>query len=537
MESSISISEKHKQYGAPFTAFKEQIDIARRVLTREATLALSHLNKVVRKCRTLGDDFNGDNIDDIVKTGRKSVDTLATLFEKCSTVLRELEEFETQGLGSITTKTEERLFSKVIHLNRRIQDLNRRIKEEQVRTTKQSEEIDAWVIVDTKQLAQIKTLEDKVASQDLEIQEHLRDIQKLQQDSAAKGSAHKVLQQRQDKETPKIYDDGQAEPGAGDPGGPSNQAGYNREGLENLEEYTGNPCNDAAVHSQRKRVGRSRSPHAIQKPAKRHKAKAARLGPQYVQDAPVPSSSRLPIPPNIVVDDSADSSGDEMVDHNTEPEPSTDGEIPLGSEDNAALHGRTLDQRFSARQSPHLSTQPQTNNSTPGRNQNRAEARGCIRTTTIRAGELANKGKQRTTAGGPERPPLRPENINPDPEPWIPIGQLRHPAYTYDPIPPILFDRVRQQMKVWDGKKGPDAAGGSWREGAKGRSKGEVKCANSFANHDGSDMKLGYACGKCQERGLVCVGVLRDEVQIQPLLPTERLGASKADMAYWVRES
>ncbi len=146
IESSISISERHKQSEAPFTAFKEQIETARRVLTREATLALSHLNKVARKCRTLGDDFNGDSIDDIVKTGRRSVHTLATLFDRCSTVLRELEEFETQGLSGITTETEERLFSKVIHLNRRIKDLNRRIKEEQVRTTKQSEEIDAWVI-------------------------------------------------------------------------------------------------------------------------------------------------------------------------------------------------------------------------------------------------------------------------------------------------------------------------------------------------------------------------------------------------------
>ena len=92
-------------------------------------------------------------------------------------------------------------------------------------------------------------------------------------------------------------------------------------------------------------------------------------------------------------------------------------------------------------------------------------------------------------------------------------------------------------MKVWDGKKGPDAAGGSWRAGAKGRSKGEVKCASCFANHEGSDIRLGYACGKCQERRLVCAGVLQAEVQIQPLLPTERRGASKADMAYWVRES
>ena len=136
IESSISISERHKQYEAPFTALKEQIDTARRVLTREATLALSHLNKAARKCRTIGDDFNRDSIDDIVKSGRRSVDTLATLFDKCSTVLRELEEFETQGLSGITTKTEERLFSKVIHLNRRIKDLNRRIKEEQLRTTK-----------------------------------------------------------------------------------------------------------------------------------------------------------------------------------------------------------------------------------------------------------------------------------------------------------------------------------------------------------------------------------------------------------------
>ncbi|KAL8886717.1 MAG: hypothetical protein Q9192_006440, partial [Flavoplaca navasiana] len=109
-------------YKAPFTAFKEQIDTARRVLTREATLALSHLNKVARKCRTLGDNFNRDSIDDIVKNASKSVNTLAALFEHCSTVLRELEEFETQGLGGITTETKKKLFSKVIYLNRRIKE-------------------------------------------------------------------------------------------------------------------------------------------------------------------------------------------------------------------------------------------------------------------------------------------------------------------------------------------------------------------------------------------------------------------------------
>ena len=280
IEPSTSIPERHKQYEAPFTAFKEQIDTARRVITREATLALSRLNKVSRKCQTLGDNFDGDNIDNIVKTGRKSVDTLATLFDGCSTVLRELEEFETQGLSGITTKTEERLFSKVIHLNRRIQDLNRRIKEEQVRTTKQSEEIDAWVIVDTEQLARIKTLEDKVASQDLEIQEHLRTIQKFQQGLDAQGSRGKVLNQRKRKENPQAaYDDSQATSATGDPVDTDNQARHSIQSHDFSENRIGDLSRHPAFDSQGRRLSAETTMTAIEKPAKKQKAKATHSPP------------------------------------------------------------------------------------------------------------------------------------------------------------------------------------------------------------------------------------------------------------------
>ena len=226
-----------------------------------------------------------------------------------------------------------------------------------------------------------------------------------------------------------------------------------------------------------------------------------------------------------------------MAGNDTEPDPSTDDEIPLGSQFDSARHVTAHDEHFGARQLPDRSVQARSNTSGPRRSSIRTDARPHKRTTTMRANETANTVKRLTEAGKNERPPVLPENINPDPEPWIKIDEFRQHPFTYGQLPPTLFIRIRNQMKMWDGKKGPDAAGGSWRDGAKGRSKGQVKCANCFTNHDGSDMRLGYACKKCEERRLVCVGVLHGEVQIQPLLPTERRGASKADLAYWVRES
>ncbi|KAL9043018.1 MAG: hypothetical protein Q9180_000167 [Flavoplaca navasiana] len=126
-------------------------------------------------------------------------------------------------------------------------------------------------------------------------------------------------------------------------------------------------------------------------------------------------------------------------------------------------------------------------------------------------------------------------DANLDEEPWIAINEFRNDTFRYGALPQALFDKVRQQMELWDSKKGPGSTTGSWTEGAKGRAKGQVKCAHHFAQHDGSNMGLGYACDKCDQRRLVCVGLLEGKVQLRPLVPSNRGAASKADMEYWVR--
>ncbi|KAL9033864.1 MAG: hypothetical protein Q9180_005723, partial [Flavoplaca navasiana] len=70
-------------------------------------------------------------------------------------------------------------------------------------------------------------------------------------------------------------------------------------------------------------------------------------------------------------------------------------------------------------------------------------------------------------------------------EPWIAIDTFRNSTFTYGDLPQALFNTVRQQMDLWDSKKGPGNNTGSWTEGAKGRAKGQVKCAHHFAQHDG----------------------------------------------------
>ncbi|KAL8886716.1 MAG: hypothetical protein Q9192_006439, partial [Flavoplaca navasiana] len=160
-----------------------------------------------------------------------------------------------------------------------------------------------------------------------------------------------------------------------------------------------------------------------------------------------------------------------MAVNDTEPDPSTDDEIPLGSQYDSARHGTAHDEHFGARQLPDRSVQARSNTSEPERSSIRTDARLGKRTTIMRANETANTVKRLTEASKNERPPVLPENINPDPEPWIKIDEFRRHAFTYGQLPLTLFIRIRHQINVWDGKKGPDAAGGSWRDGAKGRSK------------------------------------------------------------------
>ncbi|KAI4268803.1 MAG: hypothetical protein LQ337_007639 [Flavoplaca oasis] len=534
--SQIGNSRSEHQDLTPVNALKVQLDASRRILTQAAGSALGHLGNAAQKYRAFGDDGSRSRVDEVVAAGKKSVNALNKVFDNLNTLLMELAEYEVQGFEGKFTETEERMFSKITHLNRRI-------KEEQAKTRAYSDEQKGWDDVDKEQSNRIKMLEDKVTSQDLQIQEHLQTIQKLQRGSAAQRSTHNVFKNdRHEKSPEKVYDEGQASSGAEIPGAVNNQAGGGSgEGADLSEDYAsiGIPSNYTEVPFQRKRASRRTSPTTLEKPAKRQKTTAADLSPMHVQDAPGPSSSRVQISLHNSIADSNDESQNENASRGSESDPSTDGEIPLGSQvqDNATRYGKKLDERFGARELPYRSMQPQSSASVPEPNPLRTDALRRKRTSTMRASETANTVKRLANAGKNERPPVLPENINPDQEPWIKIDEFRRHAFTYGQIPPALFDRIRQQMNVWDGKKGPDAAGGSWRDGAKGRSKGHVKCANCFANHDGSDMRLAYACKKCEERHLVCVGVLHGEVQIQPLLPIERRGASKADLAYWVRES
>ncbi|KAL8988672.1 MAG: hypothetical protein Q9169_008516, partial [Polycauliona sp. 2 TL-2023] len=120
-------------------------------------------------------------------------------------------------------------------------------------------------------------------------------------------------------------------------------------------------------------------------------------------------------------------------------------------------------------------------------------------------------------------------------EPWIAIDSFRQATFYYGTLPRQVFDLVRQRMDFWDTKRGPDSPHGHWADGAKGRAKGQVKCVNSFANFDGSDMSLGHTCERCEHRFLICVGVLQGKVQLRPRLPGNRGGVSKDEMAYWRR--
>ncbi|KAI4268095.1 MAG: hypothetical protein L6R38_007958 [Xanthoria sp. 2 TBL-2021] len=254
----------------------------------------------------------------------------------------------------------------------------------------------------------------------------------------------------------------------------------NREPLdrESSEDSVGNQSNsDAAARFQQKRTGRA-ALDATEKPAsKRIKTTANQSATRFAIHLPAPSSSRTQAYLTNISDD------------NSEQDP------------------------------------------------DREYGRQRKRTTTVRAAAMPNMVKKtRAKAGKAERPPLTRENKNSDPEPWIAIDQFRQTTFAYGDLPQALFDQVRQQMNLWDLKKGTDSSTGDWKDGAKGNAKGRVKCAHHFAIHEGSDMELGHACEKCEKRHLICVGLLQGQVQLRSLLPRDRGKSSKADMAYWVRD-
>ena len=154
------------------------------------------------------------------------------------------------------------------------------------------------------------------------------------------------------------------------------------------------------------------------------------------------------------------------------------------------------------------------------------------RTRTARATPRPSHARTSVTGGSSS---AEANGANPNNEPWIAIDEFRDDTFRYGALPQALFDKVRQQMELWDSKKGPGSTTGSWTEGAKGRAKGQVKCAHHFTQHEGSNMGLGHACDKCDQRRLVSVGLLEGKVQLRPLVLSNRGAASKADMEYWVR--
>ncbi|KAI4264365.1 MAG: hypothetical protein L6R42_000523 [Xanthoria sp. 1 TBL-2021] len=202
-----------------------------------------------------------------------------------------------------------------------------------------------------------------------------------------------------------------------------------------------------------------------------------------------------------------------------------------GSQTDLSRHGKEANKRSAPRRSEQQLEQQNSNNTTAEQDSAQEDIRQRKRPKTDRAAAMPS----RTKTGGIGGPSSQTDVINREEEPWISIDQFRTSTFKYGDLPLALFDRVRQQMDLWDSKKGTNSATGHWTEGAKGRAKGQVKCAHHFAQHDGSDMRLGYACGKCDERRLVCVGLLQGQVQLRPLPPANRSEASKGDMEYWVR--
>ena len=117
-------------------------------------------------------------------------------------------------------------------------------------------------------------------------------------------------------------------------------------------------------------------------------------------------------------------------------------------------------------------------------------------------------------------------SVQPDPvgEPWLKVEDVRRSGYRYGNLPDALFGIVRHQMLAWDRVR---------PEWINGPLKGDVKCANQFADRHGSNVEDGYACVACAGKGMVCVVVQRGLVQIRPLRPEDRGEATKGDLAYW----
>ncbi|KAL8836168.1 MAG: hypothetical protein Q9170_003021 [Blastenia crenularia] len=113
-------------------------------------------------------------------------------------------------------------------------------------------------------------------------------------------------------------------------------------------------------------------------------------------------------------------------------------------------------------------------------------------------------------------------------EPWHDVEVVRHPRFTYDDLPTVLFDTLRHQMT-----EGWDVLRSDWEQGTR---KGEPKCARRFAHRQGSDMEHGHACKDCMEQLLVCVAVRKGRIQLRPLPAEERGKAVRTQMAYWVRD-